>query len=110
MIAISEGEKCGEKREEMLEILVNAIFRWKRLRLAIFDEVHMYDHLDKILADPEAMAIGSSFWPDVDGWRGWTKEGNKYYFNDIPEENIIDAITQLDKMSEFVEFTQDELW
>lgn len=84
----------------MIDKLVNTLFRWEKLRWAIFEEVHLYDYLDKIMADPESMKIASSHWPDVDGWRGWChdEDTDKYYFNDIPEENCIDAINRLSEM------------
>ena len=85
---------------DMIDRLVNTLFRWTRLREALFDEVRLYDYLDKIMADPEAMKIASSHWPDTDGWRGWShnEETNRYYFNDIPEENSIEAMLILDRM------------
>jgi hypothetical protein len=56
------------------------------------NEVHLYDMNDERLKDNTP---GSVFWNDGDGWRTWTysKERTKYYFNDIPEDNIGDAIT-----------------
>lgn len=38
--------------------------------------------------------IGSLFWYEPDGWRGWThKDDGSYYFHDIPEESLIDVMT-----------------
>jgi hypothetical protein len=84
----------------MIEWLANRIFGWTRLREHIFQEVHFYDYLDNILNDPEAMQIGSSFYPDSDGFRGWSQDPDtgKYYFNDVPEDSVIDAMLQLEKM------------
>ena len=84
----------------MIDRLVNTLFRWERLREALFVEVHMYDRLGHIMADPEAMEIGSSFIPDFDGWRSWSlnKDKGRYYFNDIPEENMMAAIERLEDM------------
>lgn len=79
----------------MIEWLVHRIFWWTRLRNAIFEEVHMYDHLKKVLDEndykPEENSV---FWCDDDGWKSkvFSISRNKYYFNDIPEENIIDAM------------------
>jgi hypothetical protein len=86
---------------DMIDRLVNTLFRWGRLREALFAEVHLYDYLDKIMADPESMKTGASYWPDIDGWRGWSQdeETNKYYFNDVPEENCMDAIKALEEMN-----------
>ena len=86
--------------KKMIDWLVNRIFWWAPLRDAIFDEVHMYDRLRHILADPEAMEIGSSFIPDFDGWRSWShdKDKSRYYFNDVPEEDMMAAIERLEEM------------
>jgi hypothetical protein len=85
---------------KLIDWLVNRIFWWAPLRDAIFDEVHMYDRLDHIMKDPEAMEIGSSFIPDFDGWRSWShnKDKGRYYFNDIPEEDMMSAIERLEEM------------
>lgn len=97
----------------MIDRLVNTLFRWTRLRKALFEEVHMYDYLDDLMSDPEAMKIASSHWPDIDGWRGWSlnEDTNRYYFNDIPEKNCIDAMLELDYMENprRVGFGYDEL-
>lgn len=84
----------------MIDRLVNILFRWERLRWAIFEEVHLYDYLDKIMGDPEGMKTAASFWPDVDGWRGWChdEDTDKYYFNDIPEESSMNAMNKLNEM------------
>ena len=85
----------------MIDRLVNTLFRWGRPREALFAEVHLYDYLDEIMADPESMNTGASYWPDIDGWRGWSQdeETNKYYFNDVPEDNCMDAIKALEEMN-----------
>jgi len=75
----------------MIEWLVNRIFTWDPLREAVFAEVHIYEHIDKVIKDNTP---GSAYWNDGEGWRSWTysKPRNKYYFNDIPEERLGDAI------------------
>lgn len=75
----------------MVTFLVDQIFRWSRLREAVFAEVHFYDEIEERLKDPTP---GSAFWNDGDGWRSWTysPEKNRYYFNDIPEDNLINAM------------------
>ena len=85
---------------QMINWLVGVLFKWTGLRKALFSEVHMYDRLRYILADPEAMEIGSSFIPDFDGWRSWShnKDKSRYYFNDIPEEDMMSAIERLEDM------------
>jgi hypothetical protein len=61
------------------------------LRKAIFDEVELYKEIDRSLKDSTP---GSAYWNDGDGWRSWTYSAGrkKYYFNDIPEEDLVDAI------------------
>ena len=84
----------------MIDWLVGILFKWTGLRKALFSEVHMYDRLNYITADPEAMETSSSFIPDFDGWRSWSlnKDKGRYYFNDIPEENMMAAIERLEDM------------
>ena len=84
----------------MIEWLANRIFGWTRLRDHIFQELHFYDYMDNIINDPESMKTAASFYPDVDGYRAWSQnpDTGKYYFNDIPEANIIDASSELEKM------------
>jgi hypothetical protein len=84
----------------MIEWLANRIFGWTRLREYIFEEVHMHDYINSIMGDPESMKVSSSFYPDNDGYRGWSQNQytGKYYFNDIPENNVADAIIELEKM------------
>lgn len=77
----------------MIDKLVNLIFKWKSLRLAIFDEVNMYNSITRILADPEEMKTATAMWEENDGWRGWTiKEDGRYYFHDLPEKGIGDIM------------------
>ena len=77
----------------MIDKLVNLIFKWKPLRLAIFNEVNFYNSITRIMADPEEMKTATALWDDGDGWRGWTvKENGNYYFNDIPEKSLADAM------------------
>ena len=75
----------------MIDWLVNKIFRWDQLREAIFDEVELYKEIDRRLKDNTP---GSAYYNDGDGWRSWTysTERKKYYFNDIPQEHLGDAI------------------
>lgn len=77
----------------MIDKLVNLIFRWKTLRLAIFNEVDMYNSITRIMADPEEMKTATAMWDEGDGWRGWTiKEDGRYYFHDLPEKSISDIM------------------
>lgn len=77
----------------MIDKLVNLIFKWKALRLAIFNEVEMYNSITRIMADPESMKTATAMWDEGDGWRGWTiKNDGRYYFHDIPEHSINDIM------------------
>jgi hypothetical protein len=84
----------------MIEWLARRIFGWAPLREHIFQEVHFYDYLDNIINDPEEMKTAASFYPDADGYRAWSQnpDTGKYYFNDIPEANFVDAASELEKM------------
>jgi hypothetical protein len=75
----------------MIDWLVNRIFRFTSLRQAIFNEVHLYDHLDSIMSDPESMETASLSWMEGDTWYGWTHDSNakRYYFDDIGNKSLI---------------------
>ena len=75
----------------MIDWLVNRIFSWENLRNAISDEVHMYDHLDSIMNDPDAMKTSSLSWMEGDTWYGWkfNESNNRYYFDDIGNKSLI---------------------
>lgn len=92
----------------MIDWLVNRLFWWTPLREAIFAEVHMYDMVEERLKDTTP---GSAYWHDGDGWRSWTysAERNKYYFNDIPEEDLGEAMRYTYE-SNGPEFDMDEVW
>jgi hypothetical protein len=36
----------------MIELLARAIFSWAPLREYIFDDVHMYDEIDRVINEP----------------------------------------------------------
>lgn len=75
----------------MINSLVDLIFKWDRLRLAIFSEVDWYNSISRTLEDPDAMQIVNAMWCEPDGWRGWhIKDDGTYYFHDIPEKGIRD--------------------
>jgi hypothetical protein len=75
----------------MIEWLARRIFSWTSLREYIFDEVHLYDHLDSIMSDPERMKTGSLSWMEGDMWYGWSydSKANRYYFDDIGNKSLI---------------------
>ena len=73
--------------------LIDFIFRWEKLRLAIFAEVDWYNSISRTLSDPEAMKTSSAMWCEPDGWRGWyIKDDGTYYFHDLPEKGIGDMM------------------
>lgn len=92
----------------MIDWLVDRIFRFTSLREALFAEVHFYDKLDEIAKDTTP---GSAFWNDGDGWRSWTYsvDRNKYYFNDIPTDDLSEAMRYAIQ-SKGPEFDLDEVW
>jgi hypothetical protein len=92
----------------MIDWLVRRIFSWKPLYEAVTEEVELYKEINKRLTDNTP---GSAYWDDGDGWRSWSynKERKKYYFNDIPEENLGDAIRYA-LQSIGPEFDIDEVW
>jgi hypothetical protein len=60
----------------------------------------MYDKLSRIINDSDSMKTGSLCYPDTDGWRAWSYDPDKkrYYFNDVPEINLMDAFSALEEM------------
>jgi hypothetical protein len=82
----------------MIDWLVNTLFKWGSLREALFAEVNFYNSISRITKDPESMKTASAFWDEGDGWRGWTIEDNKYYFNDVPEHDLMGVMESLDEM------------
>lgn len=80
----------------MVDKIVNLIFQWEKLRLALFDEVNFYNSFTRILNDPESMQTASAFWDEGDGWRGWTiKNDGNYYFHDLPEKSLGDILEMI---------------
>lgn len=77
----------------MINFTINQLFKWKKLRLAIFAEVDWYNSISRTLADPESMRTASAMWCEPDGWRGWnTKDNGTYYFHDLPEKSLYDIM------------------
>ena len=80
----------------MVDKIVNFIFKWEKLRLAIFDEVNLYNSFTRILNDPESMETATALWDEGDGWRGWTiKDDGNYYFHDLPEQSLSDILEMI---------------
>lgn len=82
----------------MINKLVNLLFKWGSLREALFTEVNFYNSISRTMKDPESMKTASAFWDEGDGWRGWTIEGDKYYFNDVPEHDLLAVMLELEEM------------
>lgn len=102
----------------MINWLVNRIFRWDPLREAIFDEVRLYQSIDKVMWRMEHENPTNLTWSEGDRWYGWTynPELKRYYFDDIGNESLIGlweeqwSKEESNDFKDFVEFTQDELW
>jgi len=75
----------------MIEWLVNRIFRWDSLRHAIFDEVHMYDGIAKRIEKYKDEEPTNLTWSEGDTWYGWTYNSNakRYYFDDIGNKSLM---------------------
>lgn len=88
----------------MIDWLIEKLFKWDRLRMAIFAEVDWYNSISRTLNDPEAMEIASAFWCESDGWRGWSiKDNGTYYFHDIAEKSISDIMYIINTLEEVYE-------
>jgi hypothetical protein len=83
----------------MIDKLVSILFRWTGLREALFTEVNFYNSINRTMKDPESMKTASTFWDEGDGWRGWSIEGDKYYFNDVPEHDLMGVILSIEEMA-----------
>lgn len=77
----------------MIDWLVRQIFKIDPLRVALFQEVNMYNSITRIMADDESSKIACAIWCDEYGWRGWNiKEDGTYYFHDIAEHSLGDIM------------------
>jgi hypothetical protein len=84
----------------MIDWLVNKLFWYTPLREALISEATFYNSLTRTINDPESMKTASAFWDEGDGWRGWSIEGDKYYFNDVPEHDLMAVILAIEDMHE----------
>lgn len=75
----------------MIDWLVNKIFKWDPLRDAVFDEVHMYDQLDKRIKKYKDEEPTNLAWEEGDTWYGWTynSKAKRYYFDDIGNTSLM---------------------
>lgn len=80
----------------MIDFIIRQLFKWKALRIGLFEEVDFYNSIARTLEDPESMKTASAMWCEPDGWRGWTiKNDGTYYFHDLPEKAISDIFEVL---------------
>jgi hypothetical protein len=81
----------GKRNQIMINWLVNRIFRWDSLRHAIFDEVRLYQSLDKTMWRMEHESPTNLTWSEGDKWYGWTFNpiNKRYYFDDIGNESLM---------------------
>ena len=75
----------------MIDWLVNRIFRWDTLRHAVFDEVRLYQSIDRGMWEIENLNPTNLTWSEGDRWYGWTfnPSNNRYYFDDIGNESLM---------------------
>lgn len=75
----------------MIDWIVNRIFRWDSLRKAIFDEVKLYQSIDRSMWELEKSDPANLTWSEGNKWYGWTYNSNKkrYYFDDIGNESLM---------------------
>lgn len=75
----------------MIDRLVHLLFWWTPLRQALFDEVHMYDEIDKSLKEHREEGPTNLTWAEGDTWYGWTynKSKSRYYFDDIGNKSLM---------------------
>jgi hypothetical protein len=81
----------GKRIQKMIDWLVNRIFRWDPLRKAVFDEVRLYQSVDRSMWEYEKEGPTNLTWAEGDRWYGWTynKSNNRYYFDDIGNESLM---------------------
>ena len=75
----------------MIEWLVNRIFRWDPLRKAVFDEVRLYQSVDRSMWEYEKQGPTNLTWAEGDRWYGWTynPQLKRYFFDDIGNESLM---------------------
>jgi hypothetical protein len=80
----------------MIDKIIRLIFSFKKLRLAIFDEVDLYNSITRTLEDPYYGSTALAVWCEDDGWRGWTKTDEGYLFIDYPETSLYNIFSELE--------------
>ena len=71
-----------------MDWLVNTLFKWDRLRDALFAEVHFYDEIEATLKDPTT----NLSWEEGGKWYGytWNEMHKIYLFDDTGHESMTD--------------------
>jgi hypothetical protein len=72
----------------MIDKLVDILFRWDKLRDALFAEVHFYDQIDAAMNEPTT----NLSWNEGGLWYGYTynEQHRTYLFDDIGHEELSD--------------------
>ena len=72
----------------MIDRVVNWLFKWDRLRDALFAEVHFYDQIEAAMNEPTTNLT----WEENGKWYGYTlNEMHKIYlFDDTGHESMTD--------------------
>ena len=91
MTVIKTELRIGRNGIRMIDWLVNRIFRWDPLRKAVFDEVRLYQSVDRSLWEYEKEGPTNLTWSEGDMWYGWTYNSNakRYYFDDIGNTSLM---------------------
>jgi len=91
MTVIKTALRIGRNGIIMIDWLVNRIFRWDPLRKAVFDEVRLYQSVDKSMWEYEKEGPTNLTWSEGDTWYGWTYNSNakRYYFDDIGNTSLM---------------------
>ena len=75
----------------MIDRIVRFLLGWGSLRVAMIDEVHMYDLIAERLKEDAVYNV----WRDSDGWRSWEydEDLNRYIFNDVPRDTMLEDLS-----------------
>lgn len=75
----------------IIEWIVQKIFTWGSLRNAIFDEINLYQSIEKSLSESNNSQPSNLFWCEGDKWYGWTFDRlkNRYYFEDVGHDSLM---------------------
>ena len=75
----------------MIDWLVNRIFRYTSLRQAVFNEVNLYQSIDRSILEHSKYGPTNLTWAEGDTWYGWTynEAKKRYYFDDIGNKSLM---------------------